>query len=88
MLVFSQDRWFWIQVVLIKLRAQGKCFSPLILREVFSAFDKNPLEISMCEHKKNLSGFVHMGISVKADWVDHFQGFVEAIMMSSSLKTT
>jgi hypothetical protein len=65
-----------------------KCLSSLILREVFSAFDKNHLRIFKCEHMKKLGGFVQMGTSVKADWVSHFQGFVKAIPTSSSLKTT
>ena len=39
----------------------------LISDERFMAFDKNPLGVFKCEHKKKLGGFVHIGISVKVD---------------------
>ena len=55
-------RWFWSN-----LKPKVKCFSFLILRELFSAFDKNTLEIFKCEHMKKLGGFIKMSISVKAD---------------------
>jgi len=53
----------------------------LILDEIFIIFDKNPLEIFKCEHTKKLSGFTQMGISVKSDWVDQFQGFAGATLI-------
>ena len=58
----------------------------LILRELFSAFDKNPLGIFKCEHMKKLDDFIQMGILVKAYWVSYFQGFVIEILTSLSLK--
>jgi hypothetical protein len=49
------------------LEANVKRFSFLILRKVFSTFDKNTQGIFKCEYKKKLGGFVQMDISFKAD---------------------
>jgi len=53
-------------------RPRWSVSAPLILKEVFSSFDKNLLGIFKFEHTKTLSGFMQIGLSIKVDWVNHF----------------
>jgi hypothetical protein len=41
----------------------------------FKVVDKKPLRNFKCEHMKKNDGFSKKGVTVKADWDDHFQNF-------------
>jgi hypothetical protein len=58
------------------------CISHLMISdERFMALDRNPLGFFKYEHTKRLGGFTQIGILVKANWVDHFQGFTRKTLM-------
>jgi hypothetical protein len=75
-------------VVFFFLETKTSISHLLISDERFMAFNKNPLGVFKCEHKKKLGGFVHIGISVKVDWVNHFWGFAGESLMQTSSKIT
>lgn len=53
----------------------------LISNERLMALDKNSSRVFKCEHTKSLGGFAQISILIKANWIDHFQGFARETPM-------